>query len=84
MENLAAIAVPLVLLGVTVRLLYVPMKWGVRLLVNGLGGVLCLWLVNLISGFTGLAIPVNPVTVLIAGFLGLPGLALLALAQIVL
>lgn len=84
MENLAAIAVPLVLLGVTVRLLYVPMKWGVRLLVNGLGGVLCLWLVNLISGFTGLTIPVNPVTVLIAGFLGLPGLALLALAQIVL
>lgn len=84
MENLAALAVPLVLLGVTVRLLYVPMKWGVRLLVNGLGGVLCLWLVNLISGFTGLTIPVNPVTVLIAGFLGLPGLALLALAQIVL
>jgi pro-sigmaK processing inhibitor BofA len=39
-------------------------------------------LLNSLSGFTGLLFPVNAVTALIAGFLGLPGIAALAVVQL--
>ena len=82
MEKIAIIIAIIVGLGVLLRLLIKPLKWGWRLLVRFLGGALCLWMLNLLSVWTGLLFPINPVTVLIAGFLGVPGVVLLALAQI--
>ena len=41
-----------------------------------------LWLLNAVSGYTGIFLPVNAVTSAIAGFLGLPGIALIALLEV--
>ena len=38
---------------------------------------------NFIGGLLGFTIPVNIVTVLLAGFLGIPGLILLIVVQII-
>ena len=84
MENFASLLIPVVLIAVVLRLMAAPLKLGVKLAVNALGGLVCLWLLNWISGFTGVQFPINAVTVLIAGFLGLPGIALLAAAQVLL
>ncbi len=65
-----------------VRLMAAPIRLAWKLLVNGLAGLMCLWLVNLVSSVTGLMIPINPVTAVTAGFLGLPGILLLAIIQI--
>ena len=81
MENLLSILIPVVLFLVLLRILVLPVRWGIKLVINGLGGFLCLWLLNWISGFTGIFFPINPITSAIAGFLGLPGIALLAAAQ---
>ncbi len=82
MENFAAILVPMLAFGVLVRFLTLPIQWGWKLFLNSACGFLCLWLLNSVSGFTGLFFPVNYVTAAIAGFLGLPGIAVLALVQV--
>ena len=84
MESFMSILVPLLLLTVLLRLLVLPIRWFWKLFVNSGCGFLCLWLLNSISGFTGMLFPINSVTALIAGFLGLPGIILLAFLQFVL
>ena len=84
MENFAAILIPIVLLGILLRLLVLPIRWCWKLILNSACGFACLWLLNSVSGFTGLYFPINYVTAIIAGFLGLPGIGLLAILQWVL
>lgn len=84
MENFAAIVVPMLLLALLLRLLVLPIRWFWKVFVNSACGFLCLWLLNSISGFTGLYFPINSITAIIAGFLGLPGIGLLAILQSIL
>ena len=84
MENILPVLIPVVLVLLLLRIMILPVRLGIKLLINALGGFLCLWLLNWISGFTGVYFPINPITAAIAGFLGLPGIALLAVVQLVL
>ncbi|MGB3960230.1 MAG: pro-sigmaK processing inhibitor BofA family protein [bacterium] len=84
MENLTVLisyAFGLLLLYLIARLFLVPLRILVRLLYNGIIGGLLLWLVNLVGSFFGVMIPINPITALAAGFLGVPGVILLLLLQ---
>jgi inhibitor of the pro-sigma K processing machinery len=54
-----------------------------KLTIHSCCGFLCLWLLNTVSGFTGIAFPMNAVTILIAGILGLPGIGLLAVLAVI-
>lgn len=83
MEQFLTLLIPVALIGCFIRLCMVPMKLAWKIGVNTACGFLCLWLLNLISGFTGLLFPINLVTALIAGFLGLPGIALLGILQFI-
>lgn len=65
-----------------VRLMMAPVRLVWKLAVNGLAGLACLWILNLAAGITGLYIPINPITAVVAGALGLPGMALLAVVQL--
>ena len=82
MENFITLAIPALLSFILIRLLFVPMKWVLRLALHGGCGLLCLWLLNTVSGFTSLSLPINAVTVLLAGTLGAPGIALIALLEL--
>ena len=82
MERFFALVIPVVLLFLFIRLCLAPPKLGWKLAVNTASGFICLWLLNLISGFTGILFPINAVTALITGFLGLPGIILLAAIQL--
>ena len=81
MENFVSILIPLLLLMLLLKLLVLPIRWFWKVFVNSACGFLCLWLLNSISAFTGVAFPINSVTALIAGFLGLPGILLLGILQ---
>ena len=78
MEEIVALIIPALLAVFLVRLLLLPMKFVFRVAIHSGCGFLCLWLLNTVSGFTGIAFPINAATVLIAGTLGLPGIGLLA------
>ena len=69
------------LLMALVRLVMAPIRLLWKLMINGLLGFAGLWIVNLLLGFTGFAIPINAVTVLLAGTLGLPGIGILAVLE---
>lgn len=84
MENFLAIAIPILLLAFLLRLMVLPIRWFWKIGINSACGFGCLWLLNSISVFTGIRFPINAVTALIAGFLGLPGIGLLAVLQYVL
>lgn len=75
--TVVACAFGLFLLYVVAYILYVPLKIMFRLTYNAIIGGLVLWLVNLVAGFFGLSVAINPVTALIAGLLGIPGLVLI-------
>lgn len=79
-----AYAFGLLLLYIIGWLLAKPIKLIVRLVYNGIMGGLMLFILNMIGGFFGLRVAINPVTALIAGFLGIPGVILILILQSIL
>ncbi len=73
----------LMLLYILARLLLIPLRLAIRLLINGVIGGFLLWLVNLLGLFVGVYLPINPITALVAGFLGIPGVILLLVLKYV-
>lgn len=84
MENFAALFIPALLTFGLLRIIALPIRWFWKLSINSACGFLCLWLLNSVATFTNLYFPVNAVTVVVAGFLGLPGIGALALVQLLL
>ena len=67
-----------------IRIFSAPLRLAVRLLGNTALGLRALWVVNATAGITGLTLGLNLWNALVIGVLGLPGFALLLLAQWVL
>ena len=63
----------LVLLFILIKFL----KWPIQLLINGVIGVILLYITNLIGSNFGFTVPINWITALVSGFLGIPGVILL-------
>ena len=82
MENIVALLIITALSIVLFRLLALPLRLLAKLVIHSGCGFLCLWLLNTASSCTGMNLPVNAATVLIAGFLGLPGIGVIALLEI--
>lgn len=81
MEKFTAVLLPFLLLVLLIRLLTLPIKLIWKGLIHSACGFVCLWLFNSIAPFTGFYIPLNLVTVLVAGVLGLPGIGVLTLVS---
>lgn len=76
-----AYAFGLLLVYVLIRLLFTPMRYALYVLYHGVVGGIILFLVNIVGGWFGFHMPVNPVSALCAGYLGAPGVVLLFLLQ---
>jgi inhibitor of the pro-sigma K processing machinery len=72
------LAAAFVLVALLFRFLFVPLRLVLKLLLNGLSGLIMLYIVNYAGAWFGFHIGVNPVTALTAGLLGIPGVVLLA------
>ena len=77
-EFLIYALIGLIVLYVLIKLL----KWPIKLLINGICGVILLYIVNVIGAAFGLHIAINIITALIAGIFGIPGVAALILFQL--
>ena len=62
-------------------ILYVPLKYAMRLLTSILVGGALLWITNLLGSRLGFAVAINPFTTLVSGTLGLPGVVLLVVLK---
>ncbi len=64
-----------------VRILFKPIKWIFKLLINAFFGFVVLFLVNFFGESVGLHLDTGWINCLITGFLGVPGVVLLVLAH---
>lgn len=77
-------ALGLVLLYCTGWLLLAPLKFILKLVISGLLGGFILLAINLVGGIFSFNIAINPLSALIAGYFGLPGIILLILLKLIL
>lgn len=77
-------AVGLILLYLVGWLLLVPLKMLFKFILNGILGGIILWLLNILGGFIHVTVAINPITALLVGFLGVPGVILILLLQFIL
>lgn len=70
-----------ILLLIFGKLLVLPVKVLVRLLLNGLAGAVTLFLVNLVGGMFGLHLEITALNALLAGFFGVPGVIVMLLLR---
>jgi inhibitor of the pro-sigma K processing machinery len=79
MEYIVYFLVAIVAIFIVVKLLAWPLKILIRLLMNGVLGVILLFVVNSLSSYfnLGIGIGINAVTALVAGFFGVPGVIFL-------
>lgn len=82
--TIGAYLIGLFLLYILGMVLVVPIKILIKLLINGLIGGVVLLLFNLIGGIFNLTIAVNPLNAVIVGFLGIPGVILILILQMIL
>ncbi len=67
---------------ISARIFFVPLKIILRLMLNSALAVGILFVINLASPLINIYIGVNPVSALVVGILGIPGLCALMLLQI--
>lgn len=73
------------LMGIVILFLVTKLlKWPIKILINGIAGVIILYVVNFILAKLNLlgininfSLAINPITALIAGFFGIPGVIVL-------
>ncbi len=70
-------AAGLVLLLVGLQMLATPLSAAFRLLWHSIVGGFALWALNLVGGPFGLHLALNPVSAVVTGLLGLPGVGFL-------
>lgn len=82
--NILAFLFGLLALYIVGMLLVIPLRVIFKLIINGLIGGATLFIFNLIGGLFGLGIAINPLNALIVGILGVPGVILLLILQVIL
>lgn len=74
----------IMMLFLVAKLLLIPLKIVWRLAVNAVVGGIALILINFVGGFFGLYIPINIITALTTGILGVPGIVMILIVQYIL
>lgn len=82
--NILAFLFGLVLLYIIGLILVIPIKIIFKLIVNGIIGGVILFLFNLVGSLFGVSIVLNPLNAIIVGLLGVPGVVLLLILQVIL
>lgn len=74
----------IILLLICVQVLAKPLEWLARAVGNSILGGVVLWLIGLVGSLFHLHVAVNPVSAVVAGLLGAPGVVALVLMRIIL
>lgn len=78
---LLAFGFGLLLIYIVGRVMMFPFKLVMKFVINAVVGGVVLWVVNYLGSYFNFHIPINPVTALIVGFLGIPGIIVLIVIQ---
>ncbi|OPJ64663.1 pro-sigmaK processing inhibitor BofA family protein [Clostridium oryzae] len=84
MDMIGYFLVAILFLYIFFKIFTWPLKIAAKILVNGFIGLVLLILSNFLGSFFGISIGINLVTILIAGFCGIPGVVLLLFVKLIL
>ena len=71
------------LIGIVVLYLVLKLlKWPLKILINGIIGLVLLCLTNYFGTYFNFSLEINAVTALISGFLGIPGIIFLIIFKL--
>ena len=82
--SIAAYAGGILLVALILYFKTKPIRWIIKMILNGVLGGVMLYVINYMGAKIGLNIPINPINSLVAGVLGFPGVILLIILQLVL
>jgi len=74
----------IVIIYIVAQVIMKPIKLLWKIIINSAIGLVLLMVANYLAGYIDFNIPINIITVLIAGFLGIPGILLLVCFQLLL
>ena len=80
--DIGIVAVAILLIYVGVKILAAPIRGIVKFLLHAGLGILVLILVNIVSGFFNIYVPITWTSVVVSGLAGIPGIALLILLKL--
>ena len=83
MDYIQIIIIAIVVLLLAKFVLNLNIKRIIELIINILLGIVVLWLINRFGGSLGISIPINLITALVVGVLGLPGVIILLLLNLI-
>ncbi len=83
MNYLTMILVAIIVLMVAKFVLNLNIRRIIELAINIVLGILILWLLNKFGGSLGISIPINVITALVVGILGIPGVIILVLLNLI-
>ena len=83
MHYLTMILIAIVVLALAKFIFHVNAKRLIELIVNIVLGLIVLWLINKFGGSLGISIPINFITALVVGILGVPGVIILLLLNLI-
>lgn len=83
MNYLTMILVAVIVLLIAKFVLNVNFKRLIELIINIVLGIIILWLLNKFGGSLGISIPINIITALVVGILGVPGVIILVLLNLI-
>lgn len=70
------------LIGLALLFLIIKLlKWPLKILINCILGIILLYISNIVGSYIGFVLPINAISALVAGFLGIPGIIFLILFQ---
>lgn len=79
MEYIGYFLISIIGLILIVKIFSWPLKMLIKLIINGVMGVILLLLINTVGSLFNFSIGINAVTAIIAGFFGVPGVIFLIL-----
>ena len=83
MSYLTMILIAIIVLLLDKFVLKVNTKRLIELIINILLGIVVIWLINKFGGSLGISIPLNFITALVVGVLGIPGVIILVLLNLI-
>ena len=83
MNYLTMILVAIIVLMVAKFVLNLNIRRIIELAINIVLGIIILWLLNKFGGSLGISIPINIITALVVGILGIPGVIILVLLNLI-
>ena len=82
MSYLTMILVAIIVLLVAKFILNLNLRRIIELAINIVLGIIVLWLLNKFGGALGISIPINVITAIVVGVLGIPGVIILVLLNL--